>query len=122
MIKVLIVDDEVSLVKALRLHLDKEGYETEVAYDGLEALQKVGLWQPDIVLLDIYMPKLNGIDTLKILKKKPETKNIPVIMLTNYDDRDKIVETSETGSLLYFVKANTKLSLLSTYIHQLLDQ
>jgi CheY-like chemotaxis protein len=122
MAKVLIVDDEVSLVKVLREFLVKEGHETEVAYDGLQAIERISQWHPDIILLDIYMPKLNGIDTLKILKKQPETKDIPVVMLTNYDDRDKIVETSETGSLLYFVKANTQLSLLSSYIHNLLDK
>ena len=95
-IKVLIVDDEKTLVNVMKDYLSKEGYETDVAYDGKQALDKISIYHPDIILLDILMPVLNGIDTLKILKKQPETKNIPVIMLSNYDDREKIVESSET--------------------------
>lgn len=119
--KVLIVDDEKPVVKALRDHLDKEGYNIEVAYDGQEALGKVDQWHPDIILLDLLMPKLDGMATLKSLRKNPQTKNIPVIILTNYEDREKIVETAAMGSLLYFVKTNTSLKTLSTYIRNLLS-
>ena len=121
-IKVLIVDDEKTLVNVMKDYLSKEGYETDVAYDGKQALDKISIYHPDIILLDILMPVLNGIETLKILKKQSETKNIPVIMLSNYDDREKIVETSETGSVLYFIKANSPLSLISTYIRDLLKK
>lgn len=120
MTKIFIVDDEKPLAKALSNYLKQRGFETDIAFDGQEALNRMNEVHPDVILLDIYMPKLGGIETLKILKNQPETKDIPVIMLTNFDDRDKIIESSDTGSLLYFVKSGTSLHLLATYIHNLL--
>jgi two-component system, OmpR family, alkaline phosphatase synthesis response regulator PhoP len=80
--KILVVDDEIYIVHILDFSLGMEGYEVVTALDGEQALHKVKSDRPDLVVLDIMMPKLDGYETCKILKNDPETKNIPVILLS----------------------------------------
>ena len=104
--KILIVDDEKLIVKAFQDHLTRKGYEIEAAFDGEEGLIKVKEFKPDLILLDILMPKMDGITLLKKLKESPETKEIPVIMITNLEKKESVAETAELGSLVYLVKSN----------------
>ena len=76
------MDDEIYIVHILDFSLGMEGYEVVTALDGEQALHKVKSDKPDLVVLDIMMPKLDGYETCKILKTDPETKNIPVILLS----------------------------------------
>jgi two-component system, OmpR family, alkaline phosphatase synthesis response regulator PhoP len=80
--KILVVDDEIYIVHILDFSLGMEGYEVVTALDGEQALAKVKTEEPDLVVLDIMMPKLDGYETCKILKSDPETKHIPVILLS----------------------------------------
>jgi two-component system alkaline phosphatase synthesis response regulator PhoP len=80
--KILVVDDEIYIVHILDFSLGMEGYEVVTALDGEQALHKVKNDKPDLVVLDIMMPKLDGYETCKILKSDPDTKNIPVILLS----------------------------------------
>lgn len=80
--KILVVDDEIYIVHILDFSLGMEGYEVVTALDGEQALAKVKSEKPDLVVLDIMMPKLDGYETCKILKTNPETKGIPVILLS----------------------------------------
>jgi CheY-like chemotaxis protein len=80
--KILVVDDEVYIVHILDFSLGMEGYEVVTALDGEEALAKVKKEQPDLIVLDIMMPKLDGYETCRILKSDPETQQIPVILLS----------------------------------------
>lgn len=80
--KVLVVDDEIPIQRIVKFNLEKEGYEVFVADDGKKALESVKQNKPDIILLDVMMPELDGYEVCKILKKNAKTKNIPVIMLT----------------------------------------
>jgi two-component system alkaline phosphatase synthesis response regulator PhoP len=80
--KILVVDDEIYIVHILDFSLGMEGYEVVTALDGEQALQKVKSEKPNLVVLDIMMPKLDGYETCKILKSDPETRNIPVILLS----------------------------------------
>ena len=80
--KILIVDDDVDTVELLTKRFHSEGYHTAEAYDGEQALQQVEEYQPDVVLLDIMMPKIDGYEVCKRLKASEDTKHIPVIMLT----------------------------------------
>lgn len=101
--KILLVDDEPLVIKALSRKLLTSGFSLDYAYDGQEALLKVGQFKPDLILLDILMPKLDGISVLKRLKADKETKNIPVIILTNlYDDKQmqEILEKHQTDYLI----------------------
>jgi DNA-binding response OmpR family regulator len=89
--KILVVDDEVYIVHILDFSLRMEGYEVVTALDGEQALEKVASEHPDLVVLDIMMPKLDGYDTCKRLKANAETRDIPIILLSakgrNVDQR-----------------------------------
>lgn len=80
--KILVVDDEVYIVHILDFSLGMEGYEVVTALDGEQALGKVKTEEPDLIVLDIMMPKLDGYETCRMLKSDPETKHIPVILLS----------------------------------------
>jgi two-component system alkaline phosphatase synthesis response regulator PhoP len=80
--KILVVDDEIYIVHILDFSLGIEGYEVMTALDGEAALAKVAQDKPDLIVLDIMMPKLDGYETCKALKSNPETKDIPVILLS----------------------------------------
>jgi len=80
--KILVVDDEIYIVHILDFSLGIEGYEVMTALDGEQALAKVSQDKPDLIVLDIMMPKLDGYETCKALKSNPGTKDIPVILLS----------------------------------------
>jgi two-component system, OmpR family, alkaline phosphatase synthesis response regulator PhoP len=80
--RILVVDDEIYIVHILDFSLGMEGYEVITALDGEQALEKARAEKPDLIVLDIMMPKLDGYETCKILKADAETKEIPVILLS----------------------------------------
>ena len=80
--KIMIVDDEPDVVDLVKLVLKSEGYEVVTAYSGKEALEKVGVEMPDLVLLDIMMPQMDGWEVYNRIKSNAKTKDIPVAMLT----------------------------------------
>jgi CheY-like chemotaxis protein len=80
--KVLIVDDDQNMVKYLSVLLSEHGYDPDTAADGSEGLRKVGQSKPDLIVLDVMMPKKSGLVTFQQLKKEEQTKEIPVLMLT----------------------------------------
>jgi two-component system, OmpR family, alkaline phosphatase synthesis response regulator PhoP len=80
--KILVVDDEIYIVHILDFSLGMEGYEVLTALDGEQALERARAEHPDLIVLDIMMPKLDGYETCKLLKAGPETKDIPVILLS----------------------------------------
>jgi two-component system, OmpR family, response regulator VicR len=98
---VLVVDDEKTLVKALSFNLEKEGFRVDQAYDGEEAIQKVFAIKPDIVVLDLMLPELDGFEVCRRIRKKL---NIPIIMLTaRSEDIDKVLGL-ELGADDYLTK------------------
>ena len=80
--KILVVDDEIYIVHILDFSLGMEGYEVLTALDGEQALEKAHAEHPDLIVLDIMMPKLDGYETCKMLKADPATKDVPVILLS----------------------------------------
>ena len=94
--RILAVDDQRHIARLVQYHLERAGYEVELAYDGAQALEKVRESCPDLVILDVMLPKLDGFEVLRQLKEDPATENIPVIMLTAKSDSD--------DALLAFVK------------------
>lgn len=83
--KVLLVDDDVEFCEATRLVLESKAYEVIVAYDGKEGLEKVRRERPDLVILDVMMPEMNGYDVCVVIKADEKMKKIPVILLTAVD-------------------------------------
>ena len=88
------------------------GYRTEMAKDGLEALDKVVTWSPAIVVTDLAMPRMDGISLMAAMRKHPEYKNIPVILLTAAQDRDTILRARNLGVRDYLLKSNFSLDEL----------
>ena len=80
--RILVVDDEIYIVHILDFSLGIEGYEVLTALDGEQAVEKARAEKPDLIVLDIMMPKLDGYETCKRLKADPETKDVPVILLS----------------------------------------
>jgi len=116
--KVLIVDDEVMNIELLRAYLD-EKYEVVSATDGHEALEKVKNEMPDIILLDVMMPEMNGYQVCEHLKSDEETQFIPVIMVTALSGRNDWISGIEAGADEFLTKPVNKLELL-TRINSLL--
>lgn len=101
---VLVVDDDVALRKLYQVALQTKGYEVITAEDGDDALEKVVAGKPNLILLDIMMPKRDGMAALKALKDKPETANIPVLMLTNFGQEDLVKNALSLGAADYLLK------------------
>lgn len=102
--KVLIVEDDLDLANVYSMKFEKEGYAVQVAQDGDEGLTTIKEWHPDIILLDIMLPKKDGFEILTAIKADPETKNIPVIMWTNLSDTEEARKAKELGADDYLVK------------------
>ncbi|MBI4706684.1 MAG: response regulator transcription factor [Candidatus Omnitrophica bacterium] len=102
--KILIVDDEKDIVKMLDYNLKKEGFRTALAYDGEDALDLARRERPDLILLDLMLPEIDGLEVCKQLKKEEKTAGIPVIMLTaKSQEADKVIGL-ELGADDYITK------------------
>lgn len=102
--RVLIVDDEPDIVETIKFNLELEGIECLEAYDGEEALSKAKKENPDLILLDIMLPKMNGYKVARLLKFDESYKNIPIIMLTARTQEKDIELGEETGANEYVTK------------------
>ena len=107
--KILIVEDEQSLIRALNEKLEQEGFEVIDALNGEEGLEKALHEHPDLILLDIVMPRMDGITMLKELRKDEWGKNVPVLLLTNLTDAAKTAEAVENKVVGYLVKTDWKI-------------
>ena len=104
--KILFVEDEMALQKTFKDILKEEDYEIISALDGEIGLRLAKEEKPDLILLDLILPKLDGFELLKKLKEDPETKNVPVIVLTNLERTEDIERALELGATTYLIKAN----------------
>ena len=98
---ILVVDDEQNIVKLARLYLNKDGFQVEAAYDGAEALEKAKSLRPDLIILDIMMPEMDGLAVCRELRK---TSNVPIIILTARDDDVDRIVGLELGADDYITK------------------
>lgn len=99
--KVLIVDDDENICEVIKMYLESSGYETEIAHNGKDAIEQFGSYKPDLVVLDIMLPYIDGIDVLKAIRKESEA---PVILLTAKGDTFDKVLGLELGADDYMVK------------------
>lgn len=106
--KVLIIDDEQAILKMYASPFETAGDEVITALEGETGFKFAEEQTPDVILLDIIMPRINGLDVLKKLKENSATKNIPVILLTNLPEETSIEKTKELGAAGYLVKAQTE--------------
>ncbi|MBI4365421.1 MAG: response regulator, partial [Deltaproteobacteria bacterium] len=117
--RILIVDDHKVIVDLIRAHLKPYNFELLVAYDGEEALAKIAKSPPDLVLLDLMMPRVSGYDVCKAIKQNKETQFIPVIVITALQELEDKLKAIELGADDFLVKPFNKLEL-TTRIKSLL--
>jgi len=101
---VLVVEDEPALATMLRYNLEKQGYRVEEAVDGQEALTRIAEAQPDLVLLDWMLPVMSGIEVCRQIRRRPETRSLPVIMVTARVEDSDAVRGLNTGADDYITK------------------
>ena len=116
MIRILLAEDDRILRKAGEVSLKKKGYEVIAAVDGEDAIAKARDHKPDLVLLDVMMPKMNGFEVLELLKGEAAIRDIPVIMLTNLEQPADIQRAKDAGAHSYLVKSNMNLDELASKI------
>jgi len=117
--KILIVDDEMDIVETLSMALEKEGYECMTANNGIDALNMARAENPNIILLDIMLPKMNGYKVARLLKFDEKYKHIPVIMLTARSQETDRIQGIETGADDYLTKPfdlKTLISMIKNHI------
>jgi len=104
--KILIIEDDKSLVSILRGAIDLEKFGITLALEAQEGIEKAILEHPDLIVLDILLPGQSGFECLQILKERKETRNIPVIILSNLGQEEEIRKGLELGAVDYLVKAD----------------
>jgi two-component system phosphate regulon response regulator PhoB len=120
--RILLVEDDRFLRRAAEASLRQRGFAVTVAADGEEALAKVRAEIPDLILLDLLMPKLTGIEVLRALRAEEATKEIRVLILSNSSREQDLEAIKELGVTDYLVKANLSLQELGDRVAQLLEE
>lgn len=118
--KILIIEDEPAQAGAIEMTLKKSGIETKIAYDGMAGLEMARLEKPDLILLDIVLPKMDGIDVLKQLRADKSTAEIPILILTNLASGDTVREVMQAGGTEYLVKTDYTLEQLVNKVEGIL--
>ncbi|PIU42937.1 MAG: response regulator [Parcubacteria group bacterium CG_4_9_14_0_2_um_filter_35_11] len=107
--KILFIEDEFTLQKSMGEFLEKAGFKIIQALDGEIGLNLAEKEKPDLILLDLILPKISGFEVLKRLKENKETKDIPVIILTNLEESTDVGKSLELGATTYLVKSDQSL-------------
>ena len=112
-VRVLFVEDDALVAQMYRLKLELDGYSVEVAADGVAALEKARSMQPDIVFLDIRLPKLDCLSVLDKHRADPETEHLPVVILSNWNEKELVERGIKLGALDHMIKSQTTPARLS---------
>lgn len=115
---VLVAEDDEFLQKILKIKIEKEGFEVEIAGDGDAVLTTAKSNPPDIILLDMVMPKKTGFEVLAELKKDENLKNIPVVALSNLGQESDFKKCMDLGAVDYLIKSNIEINDLVKKINQ----
>jgi two-component system phosphate regulon response regulator PhoB len=102
--RVLIVDDDPELRLLARRALDKDGHSIREATDGAQGLERIADWRPDLVVLDLVMPEMDGLEVLRRLRSEPATKRLPVLVLTAHGDETSTRAGFDLGATDYLTK------------------
>jgi two-component system alkaline phosphatase synthesis response regulator PhoP len=118
--KILAVDDERHIVRLIQVNLERAGYQVTTAFDGNEALKKVEADKPDLIVLDVMMPRMDGFEVLKRLQANPETREIPIVMLTAKAQDADVFRGWSSGVSAYLTKPFNPLELV-TFVRRILS-
>jgi DNA-binding response OmpR family regulator len=102
--KILVIDDEPEVVELLKKRLERAGYQIITATDGIEGFKRACEQKPDLILLDIIMPEVDGLTVLRRLKTEEATREIPVVMVTAKGFTDSLFEAQRYGAIDYIIK------------------
>ncbi|HEX6461992.1 MAG TPA: response regulator [Candidatus Saccharimonadales bacterium] len=122
MSKVLIIEDDVPYQKVYKRKFEASGYTVEVAGDGIEGLEKMRSFQPDIVFLDIMMPKKDGFQVLDEAKADAAIKDIPIVVMTNLSTDDDNQKLEQKGAIDVIIKSNNEPNVLVVKAQKVLEQ
>ncbi len=114
--RILLVEDEPLLGNLLKQRLEKEGFEIVLARDGEEALAKLRESKPDLILLDIILPKISGFELLETLQADPQFERAPVIVISNLGQESDVARGQSLGAIQYFVKAKVSIEELVEHV------
>jgi CheY-like chemotaxis protein len=117
---ILLAEDDRFLRKAADTALRRHGFSVVTATNGEEALEALRTMKPDLILLDLIMPKVQGFEVLRSVKENPATAHIPVIVLSNLGQEGDVKRAMESGATAYFVKANLTLEDMVTQVESVL--
>lgn len=121
-IKILVIEDDTMLNKIYQTKLGILGYQVSAAYDGEDGLHKIETEKPNIVLLDLMLPKKNGYEVLESTKNNIALNNIPIILLSNLGQEDDIQRGLALGAVDFLVKSNVKLETVIAKIESILQK
>lgn len=107
---ILVVEDDSFLVKIYISKLTREGFEVVAAYNGEEGINKAKSQKPDLILLDLVLPKKDGFSVLEDLKKDQKLKKVPVLIMSNLGQESDIIKGKEMGAVDYLIKANASIN------------
>lgn len=102
--RILVIDDEEKIRKVLTIHLTAEGYEVVTAANGFEALRDMEKIKPDLIITDIVMPKVSGLEFTQALKNKVETRGIPIIVISAFSDKETVEAARKLGAAKFLAK------------------
>lgn len=118
---ILIAEDDQFLLNAYKHQLEPDGYTLEIAKDGQEAIDKLATITPDLILLDLVMPKKSGMEVLRALRANPKTAKIPVIVATNISNPSDQAECEKLGAVQYTIKTDVSMQQLSALVKKTLQ-
>lgn len=118
--KILIVEDDPFLLKMYNKKFQVEGFQVETAEDGISGLQKMKTFTPDLVIMDVMMPKLNGLEAVEKAKSDPATSNIPILILTNLSAATDAETAVKKGAVGFLVKSDTTPTQVITKVKTIL--
>ncbi len=120
--KVAIIEDDIAIVQMYRTKFETEGYDVSTAPDGVSGLELIESFEPDIVLLDLMMPNMNGLDMLSRLRSQPNGRDAKVVVLTNMGDTETATKVFKMAADDYIVKAEMTPKQVAERVKTLLDK
>jgi CheY-like chemotaxis protein len=117
-LQVLLVEDDGALARMYRLKLERDGYTVRVAGDGEQALGLISERTPDLIFLDIGLPRMDGLAFLERLRRSDRTRNVPVVIVSNYSEQELVERGLQLGALEYLVKSQTTPGRLSQGVRE----
>jgi len=118
--KIIIAEDDQFILKAMTTKLTKEGYEVKIATDGVQLMDMLKSYIPDLIILDLLMPKKDGFEVIKEVKEDPKLKNIPILIASNLGQENDIQQVLNLGATDYIIKSEFTLESLVQKIKNIL--